>query len=210
MKRPQQLVTTLLATLAAVLALPLAAAPAVAKGATEVVVSGPGIDRVTLGFARATDDVDVGSLAEVSGVYYVFDAAMGSDAPDLDEAALGPRYRLTWYVGRDVMAVTDVFPFAANGAWTHLLHEDQAWVRGGPALERAMVELGATRPETAPEAVPSTAAAALADPPAPQPAPAPATPVAAWVLAAAGVALAAAVGGWLLRGRRTPHPVRPV
>lgn len=139
---------TMLLSLLVALAAPVVLAPtAYAKGATSVVVSGPGIADRSLGYTRRTDDVDVGALAEASGIYLIYGAAVASDDPGLTEAELGPRYVLTWYTGSMVMSVSHVYPFAANGAWTHLPDEDGGWVRGGPTLERAMADLGATRPQ---------------------------------------------------------------
>ncbi len=55
MKRLPVLLTTLLAVLAAPVVL---APPAVAKGATDVVVNGPGIEDRSLGHTRRMDDVE--------------------------------------------------------------------------------------------------------------------------------------------------------
>lgn len=134
----------LLPLLLAVTVLPVTTSPpAYAKGATGVVVTGPGITERSLDYTRRKNDVDVGSLAEVSGIYLIYGGAIAADNPRLTEAELGPRYVLTWYQSSTVLAVSHVYPFAANGALAHIPHEQGGWVRGGPALARAMVELGA-------------------------------------------------------------------
>lgn len=121
--------------------------PAYAKGATDVHVSGPGMDKTVLGYTRRMDDVDVGSLAEASGIYQIFGAAIATDDPGLSKEELGPRYVLTWYQGSIIMAVSHVYPFTSQGAWARIPYEQGGWVRGGPDLERAMVDLGALRPQ---------------------------------------------------------------
>ena len=94
------------------------AAPAHAKGATKVVVEGPGMETMKLRlYTRRTDDVDLGSLSEVTGIYGIFGSGQYTEAPDLTEAELGPRYVLTWYQASEVMAVSHVYPFAEGGAW---------------------------------------------------------------------------------------------
>ena len=133
------------------------ATPAHAKGPTAVVVSGPGIEDRRLRYTRA-DDVDVGTLSEASGIWQIYGAAIATDDPDLSKAELGPRYVLTWYVGHTVMAVSHVYPFSTQSAWMNIPHEDGGWVRGGPDLERAMVELGAEQPKAESEVSTSSTA----------------------------------------------------
>lgn len=187
------------------------AAPAHAKGATDVVVSGPGIDDVKLGYTRRTDDVDVGSLAEISGIYMIYGAGTASDDPGLTTAELGPHYVLTWYAADTVMTVSHVYPFTRQGAWMHIPDEEGGWVRGGPDLRDAMVDLGATPPDTdgsggasdssadPPDGDPSAAATSTDDS---SSGPAAATTGAV----AAGLALLLAAGAWLVRRRRTLQP----
>ena len=181
--------------------------PAYAKGATDVVVSGPGIPEVSLSYTQRTDDVDVSSLAEASGIYLIYGAGIAEDDPGLTRAELGPRYRLTWYVAGTVMADSDVYPFARSGAWTHIPADDD-WIRGGPGLERAMVELGAAYPEpdAEPQVLASTAAVGSASPTEVEPVAASTSTVsfagqAAWPGLAALVALVAGAA-WYRRHRR--------
>lgn len=135
--------------------LPLAVAPpAVAKGATEVVVTGPGIDDVSLGYTRDETDVDLGSLSETSGIYGIFGDGQFAGRPDLTDDELGPRYDLTWYQGSDLLATSHVYPFAEGGAWAQVstgqrvydLDLAGGWWHGGTALEAQLVALGAEPP----------------------------------------------------------------
>ncbi len=196
------------------------AAPAHAKGATKVVVEGPGMETVKVRlYTRRTDDVDLGSLSEVSGIYGIFGSGQYGDAPDLTKAELGPRYDLTWYQASDVMAVSQVYPFAEGGAWT-VVPEGQTlygepiqtgWWHGGTALEDAMVTLGATAPATTGTAADTAetvdtpdaqAAAATSSPD--DPASGSSTLTTAAV--AGGLVLLMAVGAWFVRRRRTLQP----
>ena len=148
MKRLPVLLTTLLAVLAVPVVL---APPAVAKGATDVVVNGPGIEEESLGYTRRMDDVDVGSLSETSGIYGIFGAGQFVTRPELTADELGPRYELTWYQGSDVMATSHVYPFAEGGAWAEVPEGQRVWDvdlaggwwHGGAALEQQLVDLGA-------------------------------------------------------------------
>lgn len=218
MKRLLLVPTLLLIALAAPV---VVAAPAHAKGATSVTIEGPGMETVTVGhFTRRTDDVDLGSLSEVAGIYGIFGSGQYTDAPDLSDAELGPRYVLTWYQASDVMAVSHVYPFAAGGAWA-VVPEGQTlygeaiqtgWWRGGTALEDAMVTLGARDPAAAADGAAATtdpasspevqAAAATSSPDDPAPGSVTLTTGAA----AGALALVAAAGAWLIRRRRTPQP----
>jgi hypothetical protein len=192
------------------------AAPAHAKGATKVVVEGPGMETVKLRlYTPRTDDVDLGSLSEVSGIYGIFGSGQYGDAPDLSRAELGPRYDLTWYQASDVMAVSQVYPFAEGGAWT-LVPEGQTlygepiqtgWWHAGSPLEDAMVDLGATPPtaedpaETADSASddqPAAAASSTDD--------ASSGSGAVTGVLAAGIGLLLAAGAWLVHRRRTLQP----
>ena len=195
------------------------ATPAHAKGATKVVVEGPGMEPVKLRlYTPRTDDVDLGSLSEVSGIYGIFGSGQYGDAPDLTEAELGPRYDLTWYEASDVMAVSQVYPFAEGGAWT-LVPEGQTlhgepiqtgWWHAGAPLEDAMVDLGATPPIGDEPAEETDSAPATSDD---DPAAAPSSTddsssgsgLVTGILAT-GVTLLLAAGAWLVRRRRPLQP----
>lgn len=201
---------TLLLLLLAVLGVPITSAgPAVAKGATSVTVSGPGVEDQTLGLTRTTDDADVGSLAETSGLYGIFGEPQFSGRPDLTAGELGPRYTLTWYEADARMVVSHVYPFAEGGAWAEVPDGQRlwgapietGWWHGGTALQQHLVSLGATS-RGAGAADAAAGAAALTDPPPASPGFPMATTGAAVL---AGLALVAG-SGWWVRRRRTPSP----
>ena len=196
------------AVLLAVVVVPLATSPpAYAKGASAVEVSGPGVDDTRLRFTRDRTDVDVGSLAEVSGLYQLYGSAFATEGPGLTDAELGQRYVLTWYVHGSVMATSHVYPFATDGAWVHVL--DNGWIRGGPDLEEAMVELGAGAPKVKTGAAlvaPSvTAPAPAAGAPSPETETSSSVPVGG-LAGVAGLVLLVGATAWWLRRRRTPQP----
>jgi LPXTG-motif cell wall-anchored protein len=196
------------------------AAPAHAKGATKVVVEGPGMEPMKLRlYTRRTDDVDLGSLSEVTGIYGIFGSGQYTEAPDLTEAELGPRYVLTWYQASEVMAVSHVYPFAEGGAWTvvpdgQLLWGEPiqtGWWHGGTPLGDALVKLGATPPGAAdPTGVADSAAETSDDDPGATAASSTgdsSTGSAALTgVLAACVAALLAVTGWLVRRRRSLQP----
>lgn len=209
----------LLLLLLAVLVVPATTAgPVLAKGATSVTVSGPGIDDLTLGFTRRPGDVDAGSLADASGVYSILGAGRLVEAPGLTSAELGPRYTLSWYEEDVLMIVSHVYPFAQGGAWAEVPEDQQTWGEPlaagwwsiGDELGRQLVSLGAPAPpsaahtETPPD---SDSAAGAID------APAPTEPSSSGVAVAAtgaalvtGLALLAGVAWWVRR-RRAPEPL---
>lgn len=207
---------TLLCLLLAALAVPATTvAPAFAKGATSVTVSGPGIDDISLGFTRRADDVDAGTLADASGVYSILGAGRFVEEPDLTPAELGPRYTLTWYEEDVLMIVTHVYPFAEGGAWAEVPDEQQMW--GEPAtagwwsvgdeLGRQLVSLGAPEPAaTTEDAADPESAAGTVTTPTPPPASSGFPVVATGAAVLAGLALLAG-SVWWVRRRRTPAPV---
>ncbi|WP_432478872.1 hypothetical protein [Nocardioides sp. GXQ0305] len=210
---------TLLSLLLAILAVPATTAPAFAKGATEVTVTGPGIDDRRLGFTQRTDDVDVGSLSEAAGIYGIFGDGQLGDHPDLTSADLGPRYTLSWYEGDTLMIVSHAYPFAEGGAWAEVPDGQRLWGEplaagwwaGGTELTRQLVSLGATEPAGAADPVDGADAAVAAESP-------PATPPTSspgLALVVTGSAVLVGLGllagtGWWFRRRRGLHPARPV
>ena len=212
---------TLLLLLLAVVVVPATTAdPALAKGATEVTVSGPGIDDQTLGFTRRTSDVDVGSLAEATNNYGIWGDGTFVHRPRLTADQLGPRYTLTWYEGEVRMVVSHVYPFAEDGAWAEVPDGQRlwgepvetGWWHGGTALEEQLVSLGAPTPagDGGDAAADAGAAAGAVDVQAPTPpASSPGLPlVATGSAVVAGLAMLAGAVWWARRRRL--HPVRPV
>lgn len=222
MRRPLAIPTLLTVVLAVLLA---AAGPASAKGPTSVTVVGPGIPKLTVDHWTEPDedeDVDVGTLSEVSGIFGIFGDGSLGDAPSITKAELGPRYVLTWYEVDQVMAVSHVYPFAAGGAWTEIPPGQRlwgetlrsGWWHGGDALRDAMVALGAVDPgsagDTAGDAAgdkDSTSDEVTAAGTLPPDAGSSGGwwPTAGAVVAAVGVC--AVFAGWVLRRRRTSSPV---
>jgi hypothetical protein len=195
------------------------AAPASAKGATSVTVDGPGIPGLTVDhWTEPAEEVDLGTLSEVSGIYGIFGDGSLGDAPSLTRAELGPRYVLIWYEGSKVMAVSHVYPFAVGGAWTDVPSGQRlwgerlqsGWWHGGQPLEDAMVALGAadTTPTsgTATDTETSDGATAAAALP-----PAAGSSGSSWPTAGAIAGLlgicAVVVAVWLIRRRRTSPSV---
>ena len=209
---------TLLCLLLAALAVPATvASPALAKGATSVTVSGPGIDERTVGFPRRTDDVDVGSLAGASNIYGIWGDGQFGDRPDLTADELGPRYVLTWYEADARMVVSHVYPFAEGGAWAEVPDGQRlwgepvetGWWHGGSELSRQLTELGATAPAAAvtdDTAGTDQAAGAIGTPAPTGPSSSGLSLVTTGSAVLAGLALLAG-SVWWLRRRRTPAAV---
>lgn len=201
--------------LVAVLGVTVAApAPALAKGASSVTVTGPGVVARSITYTQAPDDVDLDSLAEASGIYGIFGAGDFVARPELSAAELGPRYVLTWYQGpSQVLAVSHVYPFAEGGAWAHVPRGQRlfgestraGWSHGGAALERAMVRAGAVEPMDPVKLVEPVkpvehAAADVRDPATPRADARDVAPVLIISVAVTGLALVAA--GWAFARRR--------
>lgn len=142
-----------------VLLLGATASPAVAKGPTDVRVSGPGVD-VRLGYHDGSGGNDLGTLAEAARVYDILGDPVLAEAPGLAPAQLGPRYVLDWSAGGAGLLVQHAYPFAEGGAWVRFLPTESGWGSGtsgwaqAPALTDRLVALGAvaeaTEPSTAP------------------------------------------------------------
>ncbi len=169
----RRLLVLLLAPLALLVGMLVALAPPTsAKGATDVVVTGPGMARVHLGYGRSHEQVRFEDLTESTQIYGIFGDQFG-DRPDLTDAELGPAYDLSWREGREETIVSRVYPFAEGGAWGYVPDGQQiygvaaagGWWHGGDELEQQLVALGAaalTAP-TAPTRAPYDAVAVAAD-----------------------------------------------
>jgi hypothetical protein len=125
-----------------------------AKGPTDVVASGPGVDDVHLTYTARTGDVDAGTLGDASRLYDMWSPGLLGPAPGMSADQLGPRYVLTWSgdahgTGEDVV-VQHAYPFAEGGGWVEFLPDQEmygapiaeGWVQT-PRLRRELVELGA-------------------------------------------------------------------
>jgi hypothetical protein len=147
------------------LVLGVAAAPARAKGPTDVVVEGPGIDGRHLTFTPPGDDVDAGSVGVASRLDRMWEQGRLAPAPDLGADQLGPRYVLTWSTGLPHEADTVVqhaYPFAEGGGWVRFppgqilwgAPISSGWVRT-PRLADQLVALGAVEEPADPAVVPA-------------------------------------------------------
>lgn len=198
------------AVLSLILALLLAAtaAPAAAKGPTGVTVSGPGVD-AAFGWTDRGGDVDVGTLSEAARISHHWDGSGLGPSPALTTDQLGPRYVLTWTVGRSPWAVQHAYPFADGGAWVRFISVPGGgpggWVRA-PALERQLVTLVAGTEAQEPAGESMEPAAAVAEPVGTAPPGAskddPGTPYDVALPVGALLALAVLVGGVLVARRR--------
>jgi hypothetical protein len=100
------------------------AAPALAKGADQATIAGPGLTRTIVvgGSGEPGQGTSLSDLAEGSGL---FDAMFNDDAATLTAAAptaaLGPRYTMTFRVpggAKPAMIRQDLYPAAAGGPVT--------------------------------------------------------------------------------------------
>lgn len=204
MRKLRVLPTLLLAAFAVSLGL---GPPAHAKGPTSAEVTGPGIDTTSVTYTERRGDVDLNTMVRGTGIFTLYGGGRLAE-PELSERELGPRYIVTWQVGSTAMTVTHVYPFADGGAWVYHPYEQGRWVRGGPHLERAMVELGAERPRVDVEPRVSTSSTAVGPAARTEVAPVassastPRTTGRTWLAAlVAGAVLVG--GGWLVRRRAT-------
>lgn len=145
-----------------------------AKGPTDVVVSGPGIDDVHLTFTEP-EDVDSGTLGDASRLYDMWSPGRLAPAPDLTAEQLGPEYELTWSARHGMDAPETVvqlaYPFAEGGGWIYFPGGQElwgsplatGWVRT-PRIEGQLVALGARDERPAP-ALAASAPPAAADSP---------------------------------------------
>jgi len=187
-----------------------------AKGPTDVVASGPGVDDVHLTYTARTDDIDAGTLGEASRLYDMWSPGLLGPAPGMSPDQLGPRYVLTWAgdahgTGEDVV-VQHAYPFAEGGGWVEFLPDQEmygapiaeGWVQT-PRLRKELVELGAVAETPLPALAEADPSATAADVPTSTSAPDEDEPD-AWstyrVVVSAGALLAGVVVAGVLVSRR--------
>jgi hypothetical protein len=113
-----------LAPLAVVLAAALIPAAALAKGASEATIEGPGLDSPITLKNRGLHS-KLGQLAEVTGFYpAVFARIPDPMLPERPTGDLGPRYTITWVMpgpyGETDRIRQDLYPFASQGLVTYV------------------------------------------------------------------------------------------
>ncbi|MBI3647342.1 MAG: hypothetical protein HY240_01035 [Actinobacteria bacterium] len=202
----------------AALALNFVAAPALAKGASKIVIQGPGLAHpITVELGDSTSSDQLWPLMIDSRFFLGLchgrceSKSRLARRPSQD---LGPQYTLTYTMNLEVTpheVVQYVFPYAQPKPVTYmparqtfLQHQRTGggWFVTPPRLERELVSLG----------LPATAAEATATPPSPSPvATAGQHGFPVWWTALAVLSVAFVVGMWVLfrsfRRRRSPEPL---
>jgi hypothetical protein len=227
------IVLTSLAAGAAIAVTAAVATPALAKGATQASITGPGLVRpVTVsaqGEALPGQGDALSRLAEQTGLFTVL-FGPGSGTPGEPSplrappaaASLGPKYTLTYTVPgvtpgpsqADGQVRQDLYPRAADGPVIYTLPGQQGfgqppqatgWLRGTPQLTVTLTRLGV--PAGAPLSSGPRSAASVPAAPAPAAAPKPDdTTAPAWLIAAIASAVAIAIAGTALWLRRHSRP----
>jgi hypothetical protein len=197
------------------------AAPALAKGATQAVISGPGLSKpiVVSDGGEPGQQTGLANLSSQSGLFWaIFGSAEMENAPvPLAKpplpASLGPRYVLTYTVPsfsmdgaeHDALLRQDLYPYALSGALTYTPPGQRAgdnglqssgWLRAGAGISSTLASIGLPPRSNA------VVARQLPVPPTPAK---PAAPLAGWwLLLVASVVVAGALAGglvWLRRRR---------
>ena len=211
-------------SVAAVLTL---ATPALAKGPSQVRITGPGLTRAVIvsGNGEPGEQDRLASLALQTGLFAVMfgaGASIGRPAPARlhtppPQASLGPRYTLVYTVpgvtprpGQQFGQVRqDLYPRAAGGPLIYTPPGQQGfggpltvagWLRGRPQLIRTLAGAGVP-PAAGTQAAQPTRRAAVAHPAAAHRAGA---RIPGWIIAPVAVIVAAALAGaalWLRRRR---------
>jgi hypothetical protein len=227
------IVLTSLAAGTAIAVTAAVATPALAKGATQASITGPGLARpVTVsaqGEALPGQGDTLSRLAGQTGLFTVL-FGPGSGTPDEPSplrappaaASLGPKYTLTYTVPgvtpgpgqTDGQIRQDLYPRAAGGPVIYTPPGQQGfgqplqatgWLRGTPQLTATLTRLGVP----ADASLPSTPGSAASVPAAPAPSAAPKpddTTAPAWLIAAIASSVAIAIAGTALWLRRRSRP----
>ena len=227
------IILTLLAAGTALAVTAVAATPALAKGATQASITGPGLARPVTVYAQGEalpgQGDTLSSLAEQTGLFTVLFGA-DSGTPDGPSplrtppaaASLGPKYTATYTVPgvtpeaghADGQIRQYLYPRAAGGPVIYTLPGQQGfgqplqaagWLRGTPQLTATLTRLGVPAGASLPSA-PGSAASAAAAAQKPDDTTAP-----AWLIATIVSAVAIAIAGtalWLRR-RSRPATARP-
>ena len=226
------IVRTLLAAGTAIAVTAALATPALAKGATQASITGPGLVRpVTVsaqGEALPGQGDTLSSLAEQTGLFTVLFGPDGGTSAEPSPlrtppaaASLGPKYTVTYTVpgvtsqaGQQAGRIRqDLYPRAADGPVIYTPPgqagfgqplQVTGWLRGSPGLTRTLARLGVP-PRPAPQAARQSRLASGAHPAAAHPA---SSGTIDWLIASAAVIAAAITGAGLWRHRRKPATAR--
>lgn len=226
------IVLTSLAAGTAIAVTAAVATPALAKGATQASITGPGLARPVTVSAQGEalpGQVDpLSSLAMQTGLFAVL-FGLDSGTPDQPSPlrtppaadSLGPKYTITYTVPgvtpapgqTDGQIRQDLFPRAAGGPVIYTLPGQQGfgqpvqatgWLRGTPQLTATLTRLGVPAGASLPSA---PAAAPVQAAPVPAAAPKPDdTTAPAWLIATIVSAVAIAIAGTALWLRRRSRP----
>jgi hypothetical protein len=226
------IVLTSLAAGAAIAVTAAVATPALAKGATQATITGPGLARPVTVFAPGEALPGQGdALSGLAGQTGLFTALFGPAGRTPDEpsplrtppaaASLGPKYTLTYTVpGVFGPSQTDghirqyLYPFAAGGPAIYTPPGQHGfgqplqaarWLRGTPQLTATLIRLGIPAGASHPPAPSSAATVPAAPSPAAAPKPA-GTTAPAWLTATIVPAAAIAIAGTALALRRRSRP----
>lgn len=225
--RRRFIVLTLLSAGMAAAVTAAVATPALAKGATQASITGPGLARpLTVsaqGEALPGEGDTLSSLAEQTGLFTVLFGSGGgtSDEPSAlrtppTAASLGPKYTVTYTVPgvtprpgqANGQIRQNLYPRATGGPVIYTPPGQQGfgqplqasgWLRGTPRLTVTLTGLGVPV-GTSPPSAPRSAT------PVPSAASEPAGPTPAWLIATIVSAAAAAVAGIALWLRRRSRP----
>jgi hypothetical protein len=227
------IILTALAAGTAIAVTAAVATPALAKGATQASITGPGLGRPviisTQGEALPGEADTLSILAGQTGLFTVL-FGPGNDTPGGPSplripptaASLGPRYTVTYTVPgitpepgqADGQIRQDLYPRAAGGPVIYTLPGQQGfgqplqatgWLRGTPQLTATLTRLGVPAVALRPTALGSAASVPAATAPAAAPKPSDTTAPAS-LIAAIMSAVAIAIAGTALWLRRHSRP----
>jgi hypothetical protein len=204
------------------LALVLVAAPAaLAKGATALRITGPGLDKpISLrGLGEPGTDTALAEISDNTGLFAVmFGDGGGRLSAERPAGELGPRYTIAYSVpgdGGTYRIVQDLYPWAAAGPFTYAKPGQRlwggqgfvgGWFRTPLGLLPALTSVGfPARPSTAPKPVPAAPVAVSPAAMAVAPDKQSAWPVAATATGVTAVVLAAGVLTVRATRRRTAY-----
>lgn len=142
------------------------ASPAYAKGPTDLVIYGPGLDGpIKVGSEEGRRPPLMSDVLEASGgAQSIYETSVRRD-PEPPAGELGPRYTLVFSDSGGILLVQDVYPFAAAGPVSYTLpgqivwgelRISSGWYQTPEVLRGHLMKLGVPTP--APSSKPTSAA----------------------------------------------------